>query len=290
MHSHTISGRHLRAGDEEVFDSVGQRGDRGGTGECCTVAAAPHHGDDEGVLRQVDVGARRSVCGEEAGEVGHVHELRRDLAGGDRVVHGAVAVDPQLVVEVSDAVDAHVFPLAHRGHRVVEHLAQAQHDACIGLLRPELGERLVEFAVRTERVAVDDDQVRSEGQKSARDDRGAQSPDPLRRDIEPAGNVGGEGTVPAVLPLRSLRDAGDQEPVPAVGQGELGGIARAGDDEAGHRTASRLGHASGQGLGDRKVAPRVAQAHGVMRVEHHSQCIRVWGVAHRFSWGSAGRR
>ena len=320
MHRHPVGRRHLRSGDDEVLDAVRQGCGRGGAGERDAVSSAAHHRDDEGVVRQVGGGTHLAVGREETREAGLRHQLGGDLAGRDGVVDGAVPVDPQFVVEFRDPVRTHGVPFRRGRARVVEHLAQSQHDPAVRFRLTIGGQRFVQFPVRSERVTVDDHEVGPERQERSRDDGGAHTDDPLRGDVQPTRHIRavgsalgvcgrrlrdrglGDGVVRALrvgeralclggvlFLLRGLRDAGDQQPVPSVGKGELGGVARTGHEQPRHRPAGVGGQAGGQGLGDREVASDVSQPDGVVRVEHHSQCVRVRVFAHRSSRGSAGQ-
>lgn len=231
------------------------------------------HGDDEGTAGGRRPAGGLPALGEQTGVVDHVGECGRQLTGGERIMHRAIAVHPDPVEELRDPVDADLLPFGAGDLGVVEHLAQAEHEGDLRLDGPERAERLDELAVHPERVPVDDDDVGAEGIEGTADDRGADVEEPVRADREGA----------RLVPALALADPGHDDPVEPLGAAVGGGGPLPGDEEAGHGAAGEPGQGVGERLGDRQVATGVAQSQRVVGVERDPQLLRAEFCIHRRS-------
>ena len=254
-----VVGGHLRAGDDDVAVAGRDLGLGGGEEDVHAVRAAAHGGEDVGGLQRGAV-VVRAAAGEQAGEAGELGQGRRDLAGGGGVVDVAVAVHPEGVVVGGDLVrTADLLPLGLHGGGGVQHVAHAE-DGGGAVVLPQLLQGRLELAVHAERVAVRDEQVRGEGVQGGGHDLAAHVRQGRHGHADVAGLVaaGGAGV------------AGQQEPVPAVRQGVLGGVRVAGDQHAGDLLAGELRQGVRQCPGQCTVAPCVTESHRVMGVENHA--------------------
>ena len=238
--------------------SLGHAGASRGLDDAPAIGASSDRRQHEGALDRAGVGIHvGAAVGQVAGEDRAGREGGGYLPRRGRVVDGGIAEDPHLVDQaVQDRGTSQVgpFPRGHGGF--VEDVTQPQDDACLGAGALEGAQRGLKFAAHAQRVAVDDDKVGGKGHESGLEEGRAQSEGIGERTGQPAGNVR------AIL----FRDAGQGQPVEALGQGEQRVVGQAGDDESAHRFP---GDARGNVMRESKVALHVPQALGIVAVEEH---------------------
>ena len=197
-----------------------------------------------GVLRH----AARQVTGEHhlfAHRGGHRNAL-------ERIADLRQAVDPDLVVQVAQRRHRVLAPpLAGQLLGVVEHVAQPQHQgraACLQAL-----ERLAHLAAQSQRLLVDDEDVRVEYFRRVLDDRGPHGQGLLDVDVQ------AERRVLAIAQLDDAGYADKIDPRPVV---EVADDRRAGKDQYRHARMTL-----DQGMGDRPAPAQMAESERVVAVD-----------------------
>ena len=179
----------------------------------------------------------------------------RDPICRPHVQEVATAVDENTVVDVLERVeDALRRPGLAHGGRIVEDVAEPEHDACLRDMAAEHLEGRQQFALHALRCMVHQQRIRLESASDVGDDRRPGPADDAEADLPIAGRV------LLGCNLDHGRQAHERE---TSRQGESRGDRRTADQD----DLQLLGSAQ-QVAGDRQVAAQVAQSVGIVGIEH----------------------